>query len=245
MKRLFGMCIAVVLAGAALASAATEKRDVSITAPGGTLLKATYFSAGKPGPGILLQHQCNMDRKSWDDLGARLADAGFNVLTWDYPGFGESAGEKWQWGGDLGQAELYWKDKWGPAMGAAYQFLTSQKGVDQSAIGAGGASCGVYMTLLLAERHPNEVKALALLSGPTDADERTFLESHASLPLFLAASAEEKIFVDGNEQMKAHSKNARVELFHGAGHGTVMFDHEKGLEPMIVDFFKQQLKPSH
>jgi predicted alpha/beta hydrolase len=97
MKKLFGMCMAVVLAGAALASAAPEKRDVSITAPGGTVLKATYFSAGKPGPGILLQHQCNMDRKSWGDLAGRLADAGFNVLAWDYPGSGESAGEKWQW----------------------------------------------------------------------------------------------------------------------------------------------------
>ena len=38
---------------------------VDIKAGGGVTLKATYFPAGAPGPGILLLHACNKDRTSW------------------------------------------------------------------------------------------------------------------------------------------------------------------------------------
>src|SRR5438874_403599 len=67
-------------------------RVVDITAADGVNLKATYFSAGKPGPGVLLLHQCNRQRKVWDDLAERLAASGLNVLTFDFRGFGESGG---------------------------------------------------------------------------------------------------------------------------------------------------------
>ena len=65
---------------------------VDLTAPDGINLKATYFAAGRPGPGVLLLHQCNRQRKVWDDLAERLAASGLNVLTLDFRGFGESGG---------------------------------------------------------------------------------------------------------------------------------------------------------
>jgi len=34
-------------------------RIVDLTSPDGTHLKATFFAAVKPGPGVLLLHQCN------------------------------------------------------------------------------------------------------------------------------------------------------------------------------------------
>jgi uncharacterized damage-inducible protein DinB len=46
-------------------------RIVDLTAADGTPLKASYFDAGKPGPGVLLLHQGNRDRKSWDAVAAR------------------------------------------------------------------------------------------------------------------------------------------------------------------------------
>jgi predicted alpha/beta hydrolase len=67
-------------------------RVVDLTTTDGVTLKATYFAAGKPGPAILLLHQCNRQRKVWDDLAGRLAASGFNVLTFDFRGFGESGG---------------------------------------------------------------------------------------------------------------------------------------------------------
>ena len=73
-------------------TAFTAERIVDLTAADGTKLKATYFSADKPGPGVLLLHQCNRQRKVWDGLAQQLAAAGINVLTLDYRGFGESGG---------------------------------------------------------------------------------------------------------------------------------------------------------
>src|ERR1700691_1818810 len=57
-----------------------------------TPLKATYVAATKHGPGVLLLHQSNRDRKSWDGVAAQLALAGFSTLTLDLRGFGESGG---------------------------------------------------------------------------------------------------------------------------------------------------------
>jgi pimeloyl-ACP methyl ester carboxylesterase len=81
---LFGLICAV--------PGSSAQRVVDLTATDGTKLKATYFAAAQPGPGVLLLHQCNRDRKVWDGLAAQLAAAGINVLTLDNRGFGESGG---------------------------------------------------------------------------------------------------------------------------------------------------------
>jgi hypothetical protein len=39
-------------------------RVVELKAPDGTILKASYFAAAKPGPGVLLLHQFNRTRKA-------------------------------------------------------------------------------------------------------------------------------------------------------------------------------------
>jgi hypothetical protein len=43
-------------------------RVVDLKAADGTILKASYFAAAKPGPGVLLLHQINRTRKAWDEL---------------------------------------------------------------------------------------------------------------------------------------------------------------------------------
>src|SRR5438094_7554681 len=65
-------------------------RVVDLKASDGTILKASYFAAAKPGPGVLLLHQSNRTRDSWDGLARQLAAAGINTLTLDMRGFGES-----------------------------------------------------------------------------------------------------------------------------------------------------------
>ena len=42
--------------------------------------------------GVLLLHQCNRDRSSWNGLASDLAGKGFHVLTLDYRGYGDSGG---------------------------------------------------------------------------------------------------------------------------------------------------------
>jgi len=50
-----------------------SRHVVDLKAPDGALLKATYFAAAKPGRGVLLLHQVNRERKSWDGVAAQLA----------------------------------------------------------------------------------------------------------------------------------------------------------------------------
>src|SRR5260370_16550492 len=62
-------------------------RTVDLSAPDGTNLKATYFGAGGSGPGVLLLHQCNRQRKVWDGLAEKLAPAGIPPPPPDLPRF--------------------------------------------------------------------------------------------------------------------------------------------------------------
>src|SRR5215212_2863749 len=73
---------------------APAARVVDITAPDGATLKATYYGAAGPGPGVLLLHMCNTTRQSWDPVGRQLSAAGIHALALDYRGYGDSAGDR-------------------------------------------------------------------------------------------------------------------------------------------------------
>src|ERR1700687_5350487 len=90
--RAAGLIGLLILAAACAAQQAPAPRVVNLTAADGTKLKGTFFSAGKAGPGVLLLHQCNQQRKGWDGLATQLAAAGISVMTLDYRGYGESEG---------------------------------------------------------------------------------------------------------------------------------------------------------
>jgi len=152
-----------------------------LKAADGTTLKATYFAAAKPGPGVLLLHQSNRDRKSWDAEAARLAAAGFNSLTLDLRGFGES-------GGTRGDFKRYPDD-----VDSALEFLMSQPGVDRQAIGCGGAGwLGVTYCVEAARRHPQQIKSLVLMSGETLRDGLQFLHQAWQLPELFVFSDEDE-----------------------------------------------------
>jgi alpha-beta hydrolase superfamily lysophospholipase len=107
---------------------------VDLKAADGTPLKATYFAVAKPGPGVLLLHQINRDRKSWGPLAAQLAAAGINTLTLDLRGFGES-GKRLE---KLTDAERsMYRSAWPDDVAVALEYLSSQPGVDHNLIGAG------------------------------------------------------------------------------------------------------------
>lgn len=223
---------------------ALQKKEVAIKAADGISLKGTFYSAGKPGPGILLSHMCDgKGREAWDGLAMRLAQTGFHVLTWNYRGIGESEGERFQ-GGNMQQVLEYWRTKWGQDAEAALNFLSSQPGVNKGVIGAGGASCGVYISLLLAERHPAQVKTLVLLAGPIDAETKAFVEKHESLSILGVTSEEDQRSTAWTKEITAASKNPATKLitYKDAGHGTQMLAKERELEPLVIAWFKERLK---
>ena len=148
----------------------------------GTLLKATYFSVGKPGPGVILYHQSNRTRTSWDDVARELAAAGINALAVDTRGYGESGGTRGE-ATRTQQADLE----------TAYQFLVSQPGVQRDVIGSAGAGwLGVDNSVQTARLHPNDIKSLVLMSGETLRPGIEFLHQAPQFPeLFVVADSDE------------------------------------------------------
>ncbi|HUE54949.1 MAG TPA: alpha/beta fold hydrolase [Candidatus Udaeobacter sp.] len=238
-RRIFFLCVfSLIFSVVASASAPPAPRNVNLTAPDGTKLKATFFSAGeKPGPGVLLLHQCNQQRKNWDDLAAHLAAAGINVLTLDFRGFGESGGTAFSKLSGPEAGKLI-NEKFPGDVDVAFQYLVKRPGVTKDVIGAGGASCGVNQSIQLARRHP-EVKSLVLLSGNTDKDGRAFLRKSDGLPLFISAADDDGAAVELMEWLYSISPNTGNKFAHytAGGHGTEMLAAHKELADMIVDWF--------
>src|SRR5437763_9737189 len=161
-------CLAPVIAFAITASGEDSKsalRVIDLKAPDGTILKASYFAAAKPGPGVLLFHQSNRTRKSWEDIARQLVAVGINVLTVDT----DSKTRKHWWPGGLD---------------VAFEYLISQPEVKRDVIGIGGAGViGVENSVEMAGRHSDEGTSLVLLYGETESIE--LLRQALHMPLLL------------------------------------------------------------
>lgn len=224
-----------------LGFAVPQERVVELNAPDRTKLKVTYFAAAKPGPGVLLLHQCNRQRRVWDGLAQQLATAGANVLTMDLRGFGESGGERFE---KLTPAAVQAETaKWPGDIDVVFQYLVSQPGVTKDMIGVGGASCGVNNSVQTARRHP-EVKSLVLLSGGTDFNGRQFLRA-SKVPVFFALAHDDEfpqsvLAIRWLYSLTANPEKRLVEFDKG-GHGADIFPVHPELPKMIVDWYTTTL----
>ncbi|MGC2745185.1 MAG: alpha/beta fold hydrolase [Candidatus Angelobacter sp.] len=241
--------LASILLAFSCAAQQNPARVIDLTAPDGVKLKATFFASAKPGPGVLLLHQCNRQRKVWDELAQQLASAGINTLTLDLRGFGESGGTPVD---KLSPQEAQVQgQKWPGDIDVAFAYLSSQPGVKRDVIGVGGASCGVDNSIQTARRHPKEVKSLVLLSGGTDLAGRQFLREANSLPIFAAVADDDEFrpTVEVMPWLFSLSSNPGKQFVHYAtgGHGADIFRVHPELRGKIVDWYVTTLikTPGH
>ncbi len=242
MKNVLRLVLASALCAAPAASGEPATgQAASLAAPDGTKLAASFYPASRPGPGILLLHQCNRDRSSWNELAAALAAKGFHVLSLDYRGYGESGGTPFN---DIPFQERVriTTEKWPGDIDVAFAYLRAQPGVRQDSIGAAGASCGVNNSIQLSLRHP-EVKSLVLLSGNTDRAGRQHLKRASGLPILFAASDDDGDVVSVMAWIDATSGNKANRFLEYArgGHGTEMFKAHPELPGQIVAWFELTL----
>jgi dienelactone hydrolase len=262
---IFSLALSASVASFALEAATSQSlpapRAVDLKSSDGTILKATYFAAAEPGPGVVLFHQSNRTRTSWDDVARQLAAAGINTLTLDDRGYGES-------GGNAKGSIQYWPGD----LDRAFQYLVSQPGVARDIIGAGGAGgLGVEDSVEMARRHSAAVKSLALLSGETLASQMRFLRQASQLPELFVVSDEDEYppTRESMEWMYITSSSPAKKFMdypaaHGApwlwyetndiskvpargAHGTDLFKTHPDLPGIIVDWFVTTLikTPGH
>ncbi len=260
---LFSAVLMLTMTGLGAPAKSIVAKNVDLKTSDGAQLKASYFAAGKPGPGVLLLHQANRDRKSWDSVASQLASAGINTLTLDMRGHGES-------GGKAG-------DKFTDDIDKAFQYLVSQPGVNRDVIGAGGAGwLGVGYSVEFARQRPAQVKALVILSGETLGGDLArvgyeFLHQAWQLPELFAFSDEDE-YPPTQDAMKllyvtAGSPSKKLVHYSAAedapwlwyetsdaskvpakgGHGTDMFKVHPELPDIIVHWFVTTLikTPGH
>lgn len=232
----------LLIAACCLAAENPAPKEVDITAPDGLKLRATYYAAAKPGPGVLLLHMCNTDRKSWAPLAPQLAAAGIHGLAVDNRGFGESGAVASPTPEQQAEARKHWPSDFD----AAFAYLRAQPGVDKSRIGIAGGSCGVNNAVQTARRHPEDVKSLVLLAGGTDAQGVQFLQQNAWLPLFTAGAADDQYDPDTPRTMKWFAEftgNPRNQFmgFADGKHGTEIFSVHPELPKAITAWFADTL----
>ncbi len=223
------------------APALADSTDVDLEAADGTTLKATYRSPGRPGPAMLLIHQCNMDRSSWNGIAAQLVDSGVHVLTMDLRGFGDSEGEGMRGSGGF---RTFMQHSTAD-VDMAYEYLVAQSGVDGSRVGAGGASCGAMLTADLASRQSG-VKALMLLSGPPSDGAIAHMAATSELAVFAAATSGDMITTGVADRLQGAvdgSKHSRstAKIYAGTEHGLPMFKKNADLEPALISWLKTEL----
>ena len=242
-RRLLGKiaaCLLFTLAAVSIAVCAV--RDIDLTAADGTKLKASYYAAGKPGPGVLLLHQCNRDRKVWDGLPEQLSAAGLNVLTFDLRGFGESGGVPRDKATPQQIADE--QAKWPGDIDLALQYLQSQPGVKKDVIGVGGASCGVNNSVQTAIRHP-EVRSLVLLSGTADYKGRQFLRADSKVPALYGYADDDEFPVTIVTTQWLYSITAdpdkNLVSYKTGGHGAEIFKVHPELMSVITDWYATTL----
>jgi dienelactone hydrolase len=216
--------LAFIIALVSIAAPHAQSGDVSFKAADGFDLKGTFHSVARGGPAILLLHQCNADRRIYDQLAAMLSVAGYNVLALD---FREGS-----------------RDKWPGDVDAALSFLTSQSTVNGRALGVVGGSCGVDQAIHAARRHP-AVRTLVLLSGTTDAEGEAYIKDSPRVPVLGIASEEDTYDAAAIRKIVGLSANreSRADIVKDAGHAASMFSKQPELQADIVIWFRSNLPP--
>lgn len=112
-----------------------------------------YFETVGEGPAVLLTHGFCASSAMWKSNAPAIAEAEFQVITWDMRGHGNSASPEDQ--------NHYSADQ----VVSSIATLLDHLEIDQAVIG--GMSLGGYMSLAFNLKHPERVRALMLIdTGP-------------------------------------------------------------------------------
>ena len=206
----------------------------------------SFFASSKPNsPAVLLLHQFQSDRHSYDEFAKRLQAKGFGVLAIDGRGFGESV--KTSDGKSIAVSRSDDAVKGMRAdVAAAFEFLAKQQNVDATRIGIVGASYGSSLAIIYAAENP-KVKAVALLSPglnyfgnmPTEPS----VKSYGNRNLLMVAADDDSESADTVRQLKKTGANDKYEtqIYKSGGHGTGIFKAKVGLEDLLEQFLTKSL----
>lgn len=219
---------------------------VTIDSPDGVKLVGTFFEAAKPNaPALLLLHQWQSDRHSFDDFAKQMQSKGFAVLSVDGRGFGESTKKADGTIVTAGRTDADVKGMLGD-VGAAFDFLAKQKNVDPSRIGIVGASYGSSLALIFSADKP-AVKTVVLLSPGLNyfgnMQTEPAVKKYGQRGLLLVAADDDTESAESVRKLQADAGSGKCEIkiYEKGGHGTALFRSQPGLEDLLETFLAKSL----
>lgn len=219
-------------------------QTVTIDSPDGVKIVGSYFEARKPNsPAVLLLHQWQSDRHSYDDFAKQMQTRGINVLSIDGRGFGDSTKNADGASVTAGRTNADVKAMLGD-VDAAFRFLSMRPNVNSKRVGIVGASYGSSLAIIYAAGHP-DVQAVALLSPglnyfgnlPTEPAVAKFRDRNNHNLLFIAAD-DDKESADAVEKLdpiEVDNYRFSRQTFESGGHGTELL--KVGAAETMSDFF--------
>lgn len=226
-------------------------QTVTITSADGVKLVGSFFEAANPNsPALLLLHQWQSDRHSFDDFATRMQAKGFAVLSIDGRGFGESTKKADGSTVTAGRTDADAKAMLGD-VGTAFDYVSKQKNVDPTKVGIVGASYGSSLAIIYAADNP-KVAAVALLSPGFNyfgnMQTEPAVRKYGDRPLYLLASSKDKESLEAVERLNpiVGERAKYGQTIHPekeAGHGTSLL--AVGGTEELIDFFSKTITVPH
>ncbi|HET9888837.1 MAG TPA: alpha/beta fold hydrolase [bacterium] len=158
-------------------------------------------------PLVVLCHQQERDRTSWEPLVAPLLAQGYAVLRLDHRGFGESRKEA------KTPQELTTKarDSFHEDIAAAIRAAGKNPAVDNSRIAIIAAGFSSTYAARAARLNPH-VKSLVFLGGYITAEDEDYLIAHPEMPVFIAVASGDQQGAEVARQHGAHLRGPHQEM---------------------------------
>ena len=225
----------------------TAVQTVHIESADNVILVGSFYGSVKENsPGVILLHQWQSDRHSFDDLAKLLQARTINVLSIDGRGFGESTRKADGSPVSPGRTDADVKAMLGD-VDATLKFLKQQKSVNSSRLGIVGASYGSSLAIIYAADHP-DVSAVVLLSPglnyfgnmPTEPAVKKLESDQLYRQLLFFAAEDDKASADAVRKLNPIAVDNHLHgqhIFASGGHGTALL--RLGADKEISDFFAQ------
>jgi dienelactone hydrolase len=219
-----------------------ESQTIKFTSVEKLEIIGTFYESPKASsPAVLLLHQWQSNRKSYDNFAKQLQATGFGVLAIDGRGFGESV--KTADGKTVSPSRT---DDAVKAMKAdvdnAFNFLKQQKNVNPSRIGIVGASYGSSLAIIYGAEN-TQIKAVALLSPGLNYFGNMPIEdavkNYGERSLLLVAADDDKESAETVKTLKQINEKYETKIYLKGGHGTALF--AANLEDLLEEFLVKNL----
>lgn len=208
-------------------------QDIDLKTLDNINIKATFYKGNKDKPSIILLHMLDRNRNDWNEFAKSLQAIGYNVVSIDLRGHGESS-LKWKSFSEKDFNNMVLDVK------AAKEFLVNQELGNNIAII--GASIGANTALNFAVQD-GSIKTIVLLSPGLEYREVKTEETIKQFknPILIVAAEGDSYSADSSRTLNSLSKNSELKIYNGSEHGTRLLG-KTDVDKVMINWLKENLR---